>query len=149
MALTLVTRIGSQTGSRGALTVYTGSDKAAGVEWTETVPTGFSWRIFAIRASLVTSADVANRRVTVTATLSSNIVFKSTDESVQAASLTHAYNIAPQQGHAVANLDHYLPLPICCDWVLPAGTVIASVTDNLQAADNWGVPVFYVEEFSL
>lgn len=149
MALTLVTRIGSQTGSRGALTLYTGTDQAAGVEWTETVPTGKSWRIFAIRASLVTSADVANRRVTVTATLSSSIVFKSTDESVQAAGVTHAYNIAPQQGHAVANLDHYLPLPICGDWVLPAGTVIASVTDNLQAADNWGVPVFYVEEFSL
>jgi hypothetical protein len=148
MALTQISRSGSQTGSRGDLVAYTGSDVAAGVAWTETVPAGKSWRVFAIRASLVTDATVSNRRVTVTATLASSIIFKSTDESVQAASVTHAYNIAPQQGHAVANLDHYLPLPICDDWVLPAGTVIASVTDNLQAGDNWGVPVFFVEEFS-
>lgn len=149
MALTLVTRLGSQTGSRGALTVYTGSDVAANTEWSETVPTGKSWRVLSIRASLVTDANAADRSVAVTATIGSSVVYSSASESVQAASLTHVYNIAPQHGHAVAALNHYLPLPVCDEFVLPAGTVIASVTTSKQAGDNWGVPVFFVEEFSL
>lgn len=149
MALTLVTRLGSQTGSRGALTVYTGTDQAANTEWSETVPAGRSWRILGIRASLVTDGNAADRTVAVTFTLSSNIVFRTVSESVQTASLTHAYNIAPIPSRAVVALNHHVPLPFASDWVIPAGTIIASVTNNLQATDNWGVPVFFVEEFSL
>jgi hypothetical protein len=135
--------------SGGSLVTYTGSNPAAGAEWSETVPTGCVWRIMAIRAPLVTSADVANRRVCVTFedVASGNVVFKPVDESVQAASLTHNYNIAPQQGHAVADVEHYLPLPVSGTWLVPAGFVISSATINLQAADNWGAPTFYVEEF--
>jgi hypothetical protein len=135
--------------SGGSLVTYTGSNPAANTEWSETVPTGCVWRILAIRAQLVTDANVANRRVSVTITdvASGNVVFKPVDESVQAASLTHNYNIAPQQGHAVADVEHYLPLPISDSWFVPAGFVIASSTLNLQATDNWGAPTFYVEEF--
>jgi hypothetical protein len=149
MALTQVVRKASQTGSRGDIVTYTGSDVAANVEWSETVPAGKSWRILAIRATLVTDANVANRRVGVTISDGTNVVFKSNDESVQAASVTHNYNIAPQEGHAVADVEHYTPLPIADDFKLPAGFVIASTTLLRQAGDNWGAPVFMVEEFSL
>lgn len=148
MALTQVVRKSGGMASRGEIVTYTGTDRAVNTEWTETVPSGKVWRLIAIRATLVTDGNAADRRVAVTITDGTNIVFKSTDESEQTASLTHAYNITKQTGHAVASLDHYLPLPVADAFLLPAGFVIASVTTNIQAGDNWSAPVFMVEEFS-
>lgn len=148
MALTQVVRLASKTGSRGDIVTYTGSDVAANTEWSETVPAGKMWRIQSIRNTLVTDANVANRRVCVTITDGTNVVFKTQSSSVQAASLTHAYNVTPIVGKDAADLEHVVPLPLTESFVLPAGYVIASSTLNKQATDNWGVPYFLVEEFS-
>lgn len=148
MALTQAVRKSGQGASGGDIVTYTGSNPAANTEWSETVPTGKLWRILAIRATLVTDANAANRRVGVTITDGTNTVFKSNDESTQAASLTHSYNIAPQEGHAVADVEHYTPLPIAQSFLVPGGFVIASTTVSRQAGDDWGAPVFMVEEFS-
>lgn len=129
----------------GEITTYTGSDAAANVEWTETVPTGKVWRLLAIRASLVTDANAATRRVGITITDGTNTLFKANAESTQIASLTNHYNVAVQPSRAVADIEHYIPLP--ADMLLPEGCVIASVTLNRQVTDNWGIPVFLVEEF--
>src|SRR4051812_18481105 len=45
----------------GRLRSLTGTDPAAGVEISETVPAGARWRLVAVRLLLVTSAVVANR----------------------------------------------------------------------------------------
>lgn len=151
MTLTASIRKSLGNASGGDLVTYTGSNPAAGAEWSETVPTNKVWRIQAIRAQLVTSADVADRRVGVTLTdvASGNVVWKGYDESVQAASVTHNYNIAPQHSQAVRDVEHTTPLPAVSGGVfLPAGFVIASSTINLQSADNWAAPVFTVEEFT-
>ena len=148
MALTQVVRKTAGGASGGDIVTYTGSDPAANTEWTETVPSGKVWRLLAIRATLVTSATVAARRAGVTITDGTNTLYKGNDESTQAASLTHNYNIASQNSRAVQDVEHYIPLPFPEDLLLPAGYVIASTTLLRDATDNWGAPVFMVEEFT-
>lgn len=148
MALTASVRRTAGNASGGDIVTYTGSNPAANTEWSETVPSGKIWRVLAIRAALATDANAANRRVGVTVTDGTNTVFKANDESVQAASLTHNYNIASQPSRAVADVEHYVPLPFPENFLLPAGYVIASTTLLRQAGDDWGAPVFMVEEFT-
>lgn len=146
MALTVAVRKSAGVAGQGDLVTYTGSDPAADTEWSETVPDGKVWRVLSIRATLVTDANAANRQVSVTLTDATNTFFRSSSASVQAASLTHIYTVADLPGVVVgaSSLVHQVPLP---PMLLPPGTVIASVTTNKQATDNWGAPVFYVEEF--
>lgn len=147
MTLTQAIRKTAGIAGDGDLVTYTGSDVAANTEWSETVPDGKVWRIVAIRATLVTDANVANRQVSLTLTDGTNTFFKSSSASVQAASLTHGYTFADLPGVVVASaaLEHQVPVP---PMLLPAGTVIASVTTAKQSTDNWGAPVFMVEEFT-
>lgn len=147
MALTVGVRVSGGGASGGDLVTYTGSDAAANAEWTETVPAGKVWRLRSIRATLVTDGSAANRQVGLTLTDGTNVFFKACSASVQAATLTHIYTFADLPGIVVAAsaLEHQVPVP---PMLLPAGTVIASVTTNRQSTDNWGVPVFFVEEFT-
>lgn len=149
MALTVAVRKTGSSVARGDIVTYTGSNPAANTEWSETVPTGTMWRILSIRAQLVTDANAANRRVGITITDGTNTVLKENAESVQAASLTHNYNIAPHGSRAVADVEHYIPLPAIDNFWLPAGYVIASTTLSRQSGDDWGAPVFMVEEVAL
>lgn len=148
MALTQVVRKSGGGSIEGDLVTYTGSNPAANAEWSETVPAGKLWRILAIRATLVTDANVAARRVGVTISDGTNVVYKGNDESTQAASLTHNYNIATHNSRAVQDVEHYVPLPFPEHLLLPAGYVIASTTLLRQATDDWGAPVFMVEEIT-
>jgi hypothetical protein len=146
MALTQSIRKSGLRATGGDLVTYTGSNPAAdGSEWSETVPTGKVWRLLSIRATLVTDGNAANRQVSITLTDGTNTFFKSSSTSVQAASLTHGYTFSDLPGAVVSSaaLEHQVPVPPL--W-LPAGTVIASVTTAKQATDNWGAPVFFVEE---
>lgn len=147
MALTAAVRKSAGQAGGGDLVTYTGSNPAAdGSEFSETVPTGKTWRLLSIRAALVTDGSAANRQVGLTLTDGTNVFFKATSQSVQAASLTHNYTFSALPGVVVASaaLEHQVPVP---QMLLPAGTVLASVTTAKQATDNWGAPVFYVEEF--
>lgn len=147
MALTAAVRKSLGQASQGSFVTYTGSDPAANAEWTETVPTGKVWRVLSIRATLVTDGNAANRQVGVTLTDGTNVFYKACSASVQAASLTHIYTVSDLPGVVVAAsaLEHQVPLP---PMLLGEGTVIASVTTNRQSTDNWGAPVFCVEEFT-
>ena len=147
MTLTAAVVKSAGVASNANIVTYTGSDPAANTEFSETVPAGKMWRIQSIRATLVTDANVANRQVSITLTDGTNTFFKSSSTSVQAASLTHGYTFADLPGVVVASgaLEHQVPVP---PMLLPPGTVIASVTTLKQATDNWGAPVFCVEEFA-
>jgi hypothetical protein len=50
----------------GVLRSITGTNPAANAEISETVPTNARWRVHAIRFTLVTDANVANREVALT-----------------------------------------------------------------------------------
>lgn len=130
----------------GMLRSITGTDPAAGSELSETVPTGARWRLRALRASLVTSAVVANRTVVLFVDDGATAYWTSASPTTQPASQTVPYTVGVigtsvnQQGAI------YLDVPYG-GLVLPAGHRIRTVTSLLDAGDNWGAPQYQVEEW--
>lgn len=130
----------------GLIRSITGTDQAAGVEISETVPTGARWRLRGFRAALVTSATVANRRVHLFADDGVTRLWELAAADIQAASLTRNYNATPD-GFARATQDNEVYVPLPYDVVLLAGSRIRTVTTLLDAGDNWGAPQLHVEEW--
>lgn len=149
MALTVLKRGTYGDASLGQLITYQGSDPAAGVEWSEAVPATKLWRVLSIDATLVTSAVANNRKVRAILDDAANVIHRAVDEGQQAASLTHLYHIAVQNSRPVQDVDHYIPLPFPEAFMLPAGFRVRSSTLLLDAGDNWGAPVFTVQEYDL
>lgn len=122
---------------------FTGTAPAAGSDWTVTVPAGKVWRVLSVRASLVTSATVANRAPALTVSDGSAVFLTVPAPAVQAASLTGVfdwYEYASAQ--AVGNVQA-AALP---ELIIPAGFVLASSTAAIAAGDQWSAPVVYVIE---
>jgi hypothetical protein len=78
----------------GILRSITGTDPAAGAEISETVPTGARWRLRALAATLVTSATVANRTVSLRVDDGTTGYFGTDAAGTQPASNTIRYNAA-------------------------------------------------------
>lgn len=131
---------------RGVIRSITGTDPAAGAEWSETVPTNARWRLINVRAALVTDATVANRIPAITIDDGTTIVFAMPSHANQAASLTFTYHgfAAATNGFA-SGLTIAVPIPP--DLVILPGWRVRSVTSALQAGDNWGAPQLWVEEW--
>lgn len=130
----------------GAIRSITGSVPAAGAEILETVPAGARWRFLSLRAELVTSVDAANRVVTFVFDDGVNVFAVAGANFVQAASLGRiydvgAYGILGDLGNA------RVAVAAPADLVLPAGARIRSLTQSLQAADEWSAPQLLVEEW--
>lgn len=132
--------------TRGYMRSVTGSDPAAGAEVSETVPTGAVWRLVAFRATLVTDATVANRRVNLTIDDGTNTLLLKPPGADQAASLTYIYQ-ADANGAAAALLSTTQALPLPPDLFLRAGFRIRTATNSIQAGDNWAAPQLLVEEW--
>lgn len=138
--------ISGQSPWRRVRRVVTGTDPAAGAEWTETVPAGVVWDLISVLATLVTDATVADRSPRLRIGDGASVFLDVPPVAVQAASITGRYlwgrgltgtNIGAGQAAGIPDLR------------LPAGSTIASLTGNLQAADNWGAPVLYVVETAI
>jgi hypothetical protein len=123
-----------------------GTDPAAGVEISETVPTGARWRIESFRFPLVTSAAVANRRVHLVIDDGANILYDLAAADLQTASLTRNYN-ATEDSFQRAAQDNEIYIPVPLDAVLTAGNRIRTLTTLLDAGDNFGPPRYQVEEW--
>lgn len=131
----------------GALRSIAGTNPAAGVEITETVPTNVRWRLLLARFTLVTNATVATRRVRLFIDDGTNDLYVGEVEATQAASLTRNYNFAAglgfqQTAFANSNLGVGIP-PV----VLREGYRIRTSTVNLQAGDDFAAPRLFVEEW--
>lgn len=125
----------------------TGSDPAANTEISETVPAGARWRLRSMRFALVTDATAANREVVLTLDNGTLAAYARIPSGAnQAASLTHGYTFAlhTQKIAPGVALAHALPLP---DVILMPGSLIRTVTTNIQATDNYGAPTYIVEEW--
>lgn len=122
-----------------------GADPAAGAEVSDAVPAGKFWKLIAVFLTLVTDANVANRRVHVTIDDGTTVFYRRGSNATQAASLTQSYAWAGEAQEAAVR-DTFVadPLPTI---QLPAGARIKTVTVNKQAGDNYGAPQYYVEEF--
>lgn len=130
----------------GLIRSVTGTDPAANVEISETVPTDARWLLHGFRATLVTDATVANRRVHLIVDDGATILLDVVAPDVQAASLTRNYN-GSAFGYAVAAQDSELYLALPVPIPLPPGGRVRTNTTNRAAGDNWGAPQLLVEEW--
>ena len=119
------------------------SDPAANTEHSVTVTTGQIWEITSLNFSLVSDANVANRRVVVTFDDGTTVFAKASAGAVQVASTTINYTFAvgSQSQAALVGTDLQVALP--SGLFLPGGYRIKTVTANLQATDNYGVMTIY------
>jgi hypothetical protein len=136
----------SPTEGPGVIRRITGTDPAAGNEVGEAVPTNARWRLLAFLATLVTDATATNRNVTLALSQAGTVYARVFSGVSQTASQTVIHCFIPNlgtaptiagtlfsQGHAAV--------------VIPSGYGIATLTQGLQAGDNWGAPQLLVEEW--
>lgn len=129
----------------GTLKVVSGSDPAAGAEVSDTVPAGKAWRVISVLVALVTSATVATRRTHLVIDDGTTTFYRRGSNATQAASLTQNYLFCGEGPEASARGTFVAdPLP---QIDLPAGARIKTVTENIQAGDDYGAPQYYVEEY--
>lgn len=124
-----------------------GTDPAAGLEISETVPTNARWRLKVLRGALVTTANTGDREPHLRLTDGTNDIFYLPAGASQTASLTRNYqwsNIGAQVDAAVST--ERAKIMVESLQILQAYTV-GTTTSNIQANDNWGAPRLLVEEW--
>lgn len=131
------------------ITTTASSDPAAnGSEISATVPAGQIWFLQGARVSLVTDANAANRTVAMTIDDGTTVIQRFTSPSTQAASLTYGYTFTAGAANAtVLNLE--VVVGIGTNLLLPPGYRIKTVTNNVQATDNYGAMTFYIVKYTL
>jgi len=136
----------SNIAGQGRAVTITGTNPGAGVEATQTVPVGALWLLKAVRLSLTTDATVATRRVHLIIDDGATAITTIAAQDTQAASLGRNYNFADYAfAPAAVGGEIFVALPR--GFVLPAGYRIRTSTANIQAGDDYGAPVYYVEEW--
>lgn len=130
----------------GVLRSFGGVNPAAGSEISVPVPTNARWLFHAGVVQFVTSVVVANRRTHLIIDDGATVLFRSIAGDVQAASLTHNYNIG-NHGFTAAVADGEQRIPIPDNLLLFQGWRIRTETDNIDAGDDYGRPAFFIEEW--
>jgi hypothetical protein len=130
----------------GNLRRIAGTSPGAGVDISETVPTGAMWELVAFTANLVTSATVASRAPILVfddgTTLFANVRFG----VLMPASSNNTCTWAPTFPYD-ATFPGFSSAPLPPGLILPPGYRIRTVTGNLQASDQWGAPSYLVQEW--
>lgn len=129
----------------GALRSITGTDPAANVEISETVPTNARWRLLAVFATLVTDGNVAAREAALTLDDGATVFGRFPAGQTQAATLTTRYVWTSGGARFAIVGDRTIVIPIPDIW-LPDAARLKTVTTLLQATDNWSAPQLFVEE---
>lgn len=130
----------------GVVRVITGTDPAAGAEISETVPAGARWLFRALRANFVTDATVANRTPVLCFDDGANIFASAGPNFNMAASSNFLFQYA-DVGMAFAQASNDVMVPAPANVTLLGGHRIRTITGSIQAGDNWGAPVYSVEEW--
>jgi len=130
----------------GCIRSITGTDPAAGVEVSETVPANARWRLLGVDVALVTDATVANREVVLVLDDGVLPLAEIASGTAQAASLTRRYSFAVgvQRGAGAVSTIINAPIP---DGFLMGGHRIRTQTTGIVAGDNFGAPQLWVEEW--
>lgn len=129
----------------GAIKRIVGTNPAAGAEIIETVPTGARWRILGFSASLITSATVDDRLVTLIADDGGNALVAGIATTVQTAGLTRFYFFS-DYGAPLSESENSFAVPFP-NLTLPANFRLRTSTANIAAGDDWGAPLLLVEEW--
>lgn len=135
------------TDTAGALRSITGTTPGAGVEITETVPTGARWQLLTFRYQLATSGTVANRQSSLLIDDGTTNLVYAGGNNTEAASSTYLYSygtgFGPLTGIPTNALGESLPSPL----FLGAGFRIKTQTIALQAGDQYSVVQYLVREW--
>src|SRR3990167_8338019 len=136
----------------GIIRSITGTDPAAGLNFSEAVPTNARWDIRSIFFSFFASAIVASRNVNIDLGDGSNIFSRKSatvggTASTQTAGETFRYTFARGIDASLnaTTLERQYPLPDI--GALLQAYTIASNISNLQTGDNLGAPQYVVEEW--
>lgn len=120
---------------------------AAGVDWTQTVPTGARWLLHGIYATLTTAVAAGNRQPLLVLDDGVNRLTAQNTALVQAGSLANDWTWDPGNpttgvfANSVNDIDLPFPVPLF------AGYRVRTVTLALQAADQWSGIRLLVEEW--
>lgn len=127
------------------LVVVTGTNPAANVEISETVPAGELWELVAVHFTLVKSTTVG--RVSLLLDDGTN-VFAKIASQVDAPVATTTFSFLaglPYASSAVA--DTHIAIGIPSGLYLPAGYRIRTTRSGPNAADDYSAPVIYVVKY--
>lgn len=130
----------------GLIRSITGTDPAAGVEISETVPTRVLWRLISARMVLVTDATVASRNRDINIDDGANILIQISTITAQVASSNWGITFA-DLGTPINTNSLGRSSSIPAEVFVQAGWRIKSITSNLQAADDFQAPQLLVEEW--
>lgn len=122
-----------------------GTNPAAGAEILESVPLNARWRFDGIRFTLVTDATVATRRVHLIIDDGTNTLVNIPAETTQAASLTRVYTFH-DFGLTPSVVGTEIPVNMTSKKLSEAYR-ITTLTDNLQAGDDFAAPRIFAEEW--
>ena len=112
-----------------------------------TVPAGKVWRVLAYSASLVTSADVADRYIYLSCTDGAGHVTYRVGEAVpQTASLTVQHTFHPGAGNSGAMAAATYQTGIGTGLILMTGHTVGVVAAGIQAADDWSAAYYIYQE---
>ena len=114
---------------------------AAGADWSLAIPSGHVYRLLAVMATLVTSAAVATRIPRLVVSDGNTRLIDVPPFATQAASLTRRYLYLPQCSAFATGNGVLSPLP---DISLQAAWTIGTLTDAIDAADQWSSIVLHV-----
>lgn len=129
-----------------------GTDVAANTEFSETVPAGKAWRLYAVSVALAQGATQTPQPILVIDD-GTDVVFESFGSSAaMSASTTCRFTWAPgltlsAQVGATTNVHSTAPLP--SGLVLLPGYRIKSNTIGLGANSNYGAPSLWVAEYPI
>ena len=139
-------RIFHPTEGAGLIRSIPGTDPAAGVEISETVPTFARWRLLGIQATLVT-AGLGGVRPELVIDDGGQIIARYASAHVMGAGETVivSWNTWAANELSVATIDS--TRPISQHAILLPTFRIRTVTQNLHAGDNWGPPQLWVEQW--
>ena len=123
-----------------------GTNPAAGVEISETVPTNARWKLLSVFARLVTDgAGTPTPGLLIDD--GTNTLFFIRSTSSQAVSVTIDWSWTHGLGVAQIDVGSVRTMPLPIDIILPAGYRITTSTAGIDAGDDWAAPRLLVEEW--
>lgn len=132
--------------SYGRPRTIVGSDPAAGAEVSETVPTNAMWRLLSMAVTIVCDATVATRTPGLALDDGTNLYYRGPVGQASTASQTTVYtfaNVGASQGAGGVAAVQVAPYEL----YLPPASRIRTITNNLQAGDDYSAPVLHVMEW--
>lgn len=139
-------RVSSSIEGPGLIRSITGTDPAAGVEISESVPTGALWQLLGLSFTFIADATVASRETHTVIDDGTTILYQSGPSALVAASGASRFSLSGLQAFSSSSSLRALPFN-SPNFKLLAGYRIRTSTVNLQAGDNYATPQLLVEEW--